>query len=102
MPARIHGQALAGFQIAQLADFLKGKIDLRRVEGLEDDHVVPLLAQMRERHVHGRLVAEQIGDHHDQRAPPDRAGDFVQRFARCRCSEPGGCVCTCFSMLFRC
>ena len=61
------------------AAFLKERSISAGIEDLEDDDVVALLAQMRERHVHRGFVSEQIGDHHDQRAPPDRAGDLVQR-----------------------
>ena len=69
--ARIHRQVLAGFEVVQLARLFESEIDLRGIERLKDEHVVPLLAEVRERLHDRRLVAEQVGNHNDERAPPD-------------------------------
>ena len=77
--ARVHGKPLACFEIAKLGRFLEREIDLRGIEDLENDDVVALLAKMCERHVDGGFVSEKIGNHYHQRAPPNRAGNFMQR-----------------------
>ena len=88
--ARVDREPLARFEIAQLARFLEREIDLRRIEGLENDHVVPLLAQVRERLDDRGFVAEQIGNHHDHRAPPHRAGNLMQRLRDARATARAG------------
>ena len=75
----IEFEFLAGFHIDKLRDALKGKLQFRRVEDLQEDDVMHLFAEMRDGPEDGFGVVKQIGHDDDQPSPERPLRQGVKR-----------------------
>ena len=69
--ARAHGvefEFLAGLEVDEFGDAVDRKLQLHRVENLEQDDVVHLFAEVRERVENRVRVVEAIAEQHDEAA----------------------------------
>ena len=87
-PLRLGGQRFLLLKAVELPGALEGKLDLIRIERVQDDHVVPVETQVVETGQDVVHVDEEVRDHHHERAALHHQRDVVQLLGDGRAGAP--------------